>query len=68
MFRIAAELQQFRISSVGNCTSSLTFAPFDRYEAQVSQAPGWRAHELPCRHMAMLDMPEEVADLLLLSA
>ena len=42
--------------------------PFDRYAAQVAQAVGWRVHELPCHHMVMVDMPDELAELLVLSA
>jgi pimeloyl-ACP methyl ester carboxylesterase len=39
--------------------------PFDRYEAQA-KAAGWHVHELPCRHMVMVDMPDELVELLVL--
>jgi pimeloyl-ACP methyl ester carboxylesterase len=43
-------------------------ALYDAYRARFAQTPGWRVHELPCGHDAMIDMPEELTDLLLASA
>ena len=43
-------------------------AAFDGHKAALAQNPGWRVYELPCGHDAMIDMPAEVADLLLASA
>jgi pimeloyl-ACP methyl ester carboxylesterase len=43
-------------------------ALYDRHEAQLANTPGWRIHELPCGHMVMIDMPDELTELLAASA
>jgi pimeloyl-ACP methyl ester carboxylesterase len=40
-------------------------APFDAALAKVRAMPAWVAHELPCGHDIMVDMPEELAAILL---
>ncbi|MBR1177018.1 alpha/beta hydrolase [Bradyrhizobium sp. KB893862 SZCCT0404] len=42
--------------------------PFDSVVNKLRDNPGWVKHELPCGHDAMLDMPEQVADLFIASA
>jgi hypothetical protein len=41
---------------------------FDDVLNKLKDNPGWTKHELQCGHDAMLDMPQEVADLLVASA
>jgi pimeloyl-ACP methyl ester carboxylesterase len=41
---------------------------FDGYQAQCTRTAGWRVHELPCGHDAMVDLPTELTDLLLTAA
>jgi hypothetical protein len=43
-------------------------AAFDGYQAQCTRTAGWRVHELPCGHDAMVDLPAELTDLLLTAA
>jgi pimeloyl-ACP methyl ester carboxylesterase len=43
-------------------------ALYDRHQAQLANTPGWRVHELPCGHMVMIDMPDELTELLAASA
>jgi pimeloyl-ACP methyl ester carboxylesterase len=38
---------------------------FDRHQAQLANTAGWQVHELPCGHMVMVDMPDELTELLL---
>ena len=39
--------------------------PFDRYQSMLQASAGWRVYEMPCRHDAMLDMPERLTEILL---
>jgi pimeloyl-ACP methyl ester carboxylesterase len=41
---------------------------YDGYQTRLSITSGWRVHELPCGHDAMVDMPSELTELLLASA
>jgi pimeloyl-ACP methyl ester carboxylesterase len=41
---------------------------FDRHESQLANTAGWHVHELPCGHMVMVDMPDELTELLLAAA
>jgi hypothetical protein len=43
-------------------------AAFDGFQAQCTRTAGWRVHELPCGHDAMVDLPAELTDLLLAAA
>lgn len=43
-------------------------SPFDAVYARVQRDPAWRAHSLPCGHDVMVDMPEELAKLLIEAA
>jgi pimeloyl-ACP methyl ester carboxylesterase len=43
-------------------------SPFDAGFARVKSDPGWRATSLPCGHDVMVDMPEELAKLLVEAA
>jgi pimeloyl-ACP methyl ester carboxylesterase len=40
-------------------------AALDAAYAKCRSTPGWRTHEMPCGHYAMVDMPDGVADILL---
>jgi hypothetical protein len=42
--------------------------PFDGYQAQLMKVAGWRVHDLPCGHDAMVDLPEELTQLLVAAA
>ena len=42
-----------------------TPSPFDATVARLSRDPGWRVHSLPCGHDVMVDMPDELARLLI---
>jgi hypothetical protein len=37
-------------------------APFDAVRARLANELGWRVLEDPCRHDAMVNMPERVAE------
>jgi pimeloyl-ACP methyl ester carboxylesterase len=43
-------------------------SPFKPFYERVKNDPAWIAHTLPCGHDAMLDMPDQVADILLSAA
>jgi pimeloyl-ACP methyl ester carboxylesterase len=43
-------------------------APFTAYYQRFQTDPAWRAYALPCGHLAMVDMPQAVTDILLASA
>jgi pimeloyl-ACP methyl ester carboxylesterase len=38
--------------------------PFDAFYEKFRAEPGWRAYELPCGHDVMVDMPQQLADIL----
>ena len=40
-------------------------SPFRHFAAKLEGKPGWEITKLPCSHDAMVDMPEELAELLL---
>jgi hypothetical protein len=43
-------------------------SPFKPFYERVKNDPAWTSHTLPCGHDAMLDMPDQVADILLSAA
>src|SRR5258708_5496460 len=43
-------------------------SPFDRFFERVQRDPAWRTHSLPCGHDVMVDMPDELAELLIEAA
>jgi len=38
--------------------------PFDRCYERVKTEPSWTAHQVPCGHDVMVDMPDALAELL----
>jgi len=43
-------------------------SPFDRHFERIQRDPSWKAHSLPCGHDVMVDMPDELAKLLIAAA
>lgn len=41
---------------------------FDAVAARLRSDPGWKVHDIPCGHDAMIDMPERLTELLLAAA
>ncbi|MCZ6604076.1 MAG: alpha/beta hydrolase [Alphaproteobacteria bacterium] len=46
-----------------HCTEN-TPSPFGAIAAKLKDDTAWKMHELPCGHIAMLDMPDELAEIL----
>jgi pimeloyl-ACP methyl ester carboxylesterase len=40
-------------------------SPFGAIAARLADDPNWTLHTLPCRHIAMLDMPDQLTEILL---